>query len=291
MVKIKETYSAHSKALDKNGNPVSAEIHYLVFGVPDEDTALQEVYAYVPKSIKGMELDRVEIDDRADDTTFKVNVTYEKNSSSATSDDEKDEEPTVSFDCGGGTRQVTTAIQQIRIYSKRHADKGLNKIETNPNRTDAGLDVNWNGKTGTDSEVKGVSVPTAKLRETYTKIMRPSKLTTSFKRKVANLTGCVNKTAWKGWEKGEVMFMGCSYTAPASGSDKVTVTFNFEIQTNDKNYALPNGQRYPNKRGFDYVWAVTNSVVEEDYKYPRNQIKEIYVAQVCKYRDFSELGL
>ncbi len=285
MADIKETYSAHSKALDGNGRPVSAEIHYIVFDVESEDDALQAVYDKVEKSLNGMGLSRVEIDDRADETTFKVNVVYEKTSS--TSSEEDEEEPTVSFDCGGGTRQVNRAIQQVRIFAN-----GVSNVESDPDKTTAGLFVNWNGKTGKECEIKGVTVPTANFRETYTKIMSVSSLTTAFKRKVGDLVGCVNQKDWKGWEKGEAMFMGCSYTAPASGSDKVTVTFNFEIRTNEKNYPLPDNKTYKNKRGHDYVWAVHDEgKIEKNNLSKRINIKEMYVAQVCKYRDFSELGL
>lgn len=290
MAKIAETYSAHTKSLDENGNPASAEIHYIVFEVNNEDEALQAVYDYVAKDINGMKLDRVEIDDRADDTTFKVNALYERSDSSMpSSDGEEDEEATVSFDCGGGTRHVTTAIDQIRIYKKGEEP---NKIETDHSKMAAGLWVNWNGKTSADGmEIKGVDVPTANFRETYTKVMRSSQLTTAFKRKVGNLVGCVNKTEWKGWEKGEAMFLGCSYTAPLSGSDKVVVTFNFEIRLNEKNLKLPNGQYYTNKRGHDYSWSVHDKTVNTEEKKINIGIKEIYIAQVCKYRDFSALGL
>ena len=58
-IRIEESYSAHTKSLDKNGNPSSAEVHYIVFDVADEDAALKAVYDYVPKSMNAMTLQAV----------------------------------------------------------------------------------------------------------------------------------------------------------------------------------------------------------------------------------------
>jgi hypothetical protein len=62
--------------------------------------------------------------------------------------------------------------------------------------------------------------------------MRVSKLSTSYKKKVAALVGKVNSGTFKGWSAGEVMFLGMSYSTPAKKAKKVTVTFNFAIQPN-----------------------------------------------------------
>ena len=159
---------------------------------------------------------------------------------------------------------------------------------------DAGGAIGWNGKSGDDCEIAGVDIPTAQLRETYTKQMRISRLTTSYKRSVASLVGKVNSGSFKGWSAGEVMFLGMSYSTPAKKASKVTVTFNFAIQPNES-AIQPNesnvkiGGHSVSKKGFEYAWAISKSVAAGGG--PKIEVEGIYVDQVCEYASFSALGL
>ena len=152
---------------------------------------------------------------------------------------------------------------------------------------DAGGAIGWNGKSGDDCEIAGVDVPTAQLRETYTKQMKISKLTTAFKRKVAALVGKVNSGSFKGWSAGEVMFLGMSYATPSKKAKKVTVTFNFAIQPNETGVKIAG--KSVSKKGFEYVWAISKTVASSGT--PKLEVEGIYVDQVCEYASFSGLGL
>ena len=151
----------------------------------------------------------------------------------------------------------------------------------------AGGAIGWNGKTGAEMSVAGVDVPTAQLRETYTKTMRLSRITTAFKRKVARLVGKVNSGPFKGWEKGEVMFLGMSYSSPARRSSRVNVAFNFAIQPNEEESVCG---RNVSKKGFEYAWGLSKTVVDEN-GVPKADVEAIYVDEVCRYDSFSALGL
>ena len=192
----------------------SAEIPYVVFNAADEDEALQAVLADAPSALGSVPLNSVEIDSRENSTTYKVNAVYEDNSEDGGDDsDDDDDSSTVSFDCGGGSKHLTHSIKQTRVKGSMDP-KGA---------------IGWNGKSGAECQISGVDVPTAQLRETYTRTMKLSRISTSFKRSVAALVGKVNSGSFKGWSAGEVMFLGMSYSCPDKKSTKVTVTFTFSI--------------------------------------------------------------
>ena len=274
MAKVEMDYKEHVKSIDKNGKYKSVEIRYIVFEAADEDTALTAVLGVAAKELNDLPLDSIEIDERCGDQTFKINALYKTediSSSGGGDDDDDDEDPTISFDCGGGSKHLLYSLAQKKVFGDK----------------DPGGAIGWNGKTGDDCEITGVDIPTAQLRETYTVQMRVSKLSTSYKKKVAALVGKVNSGTFKGWSAGEVMFLGMSYSTPAKKAKKVTVTFNFAIQPNESKVKV--GGKSVSKKGFEYVWAISKTVANNGT--PKMQGEGIYVDQVCEYASFSSLGL
>ena len=272
-VKVELSYAEHPKAIDKKGNYTSIEVQYLVFGVKSEEEALAAVHGEAPAESKGLPLESIEIDTRETNDTFRVNAIYREEDVDVgdSGDDDDDETPTESFDCGGGTKHLLYSYSQKKVYDDK----------------DAGGAIGWNGKSGDDCEIVGVDVPTAQLRETYTKQMRIGKLTTAFKRKVAALVGKVNSGSFKGWNAGEVLFLGMSYSTPAKKAKKVTVSFNFAIQPNETGVKVAG--KSVTKKGFEYVWAISKTVASSGT--PKLEVEGIYVDQVCEYASFSGLGL
>ena len=282
-VSVSEHYRAHGTVMDGKGNFTQIEATYIADGTESDETALEAVRNAVPSEWKGLPLDELEISSREAQHVFLVTVTWKKEESSSSSrlggddDDEDDDEEeesderTVSFDCGGGTMHLTHSYAQRIAYGTRNA----------------GGAIGWNGKTGAEMAITGVDVPTAQLRETYTRRMRLSKITTSFKRKVAKLVGKVNSGSFKGWNRGEVMFLGMSYSCPAKKSTKVTVTFNFAVQVNED--ATVCGRKVE-KKCFEYAWGLSTAGVGPTGA-PTAAVEAIYVDQVCLYDSFSALGL
>ena len=188
MARVEQSYKEHTKAIDKNGGYTSAEIPYIVFDVADEDEALAAVFAEAPKTCNDLPLDSIEIDSRDNDATYKVNAIYKAESASP-SDGDEDAEPTVSFDCGGGTKHMTHSLKQTRAFGTK----------------DAGGAIGWNGKSGSEMEISGVDIPTAQLREAYTRVMKLSRITTGFKRSRAHFQDLLYQTNRQGSASASVM--------------------------------------------------------------------------------------
>ncbi len=256
-----------------------ANVFYIVSGTDDEASACESAWEESPEDYIGIPRLSIAVAERLSETMWKIEVRYGyKNSSgngggSGSEDDE--DEPTLSFDCGGGTRRVLYSLNQRQVYGDPR---------------EAGGAVGWNGKTGSEMEIAGVDVPTAQMRETYTRQIKFSELTTAYRRNLAKLVGKVNSDSFKGWEPGEIMFTGASFTSPVKRSEKVTVAFHFSINVNEKNAKL-NGITIGDKKGWEYIWAISKSIIDKVTKKPKIDIAAAYIDQVCEETNFSVLGL
>jgi hypothetical protein len=264
----------------KDGLCSSATFKYLVENVFDEIEAVQAINddesGTVPGNVNGAPMKSIAISERVNETTYKVDVNYARENTSggggSNNDDDGDEDPTMAFDCSTGNVTKSFAIKQTPLGGS----------------ADIGLVINWNGKVGSDSEIKGVEIVFPQSRETWTKaISRDKAESTNFKRKIAELTGKVNSKKFKGWSPGEVLFLGASFTADESKS-KTVVTYNFAISFNEKMNA--GGKNY-DKKGHEYIWSITENIYDDKIK--KNTVKTTgsYLAQVYEYADLNELGI
>ena len=221
--------------------------------------------------------------ERLTENAWKIEVNYGSESKSSSGDSgSEDDEATMNFDCSAGTKHMTQAIEQTCVYA------GSGESKDSSDEASA-VPIGWNGKDGSESEAAGVDVSIGELRETYTKTMSKSKVTgTSWKRKVAELVGKVNSGSFKGWNAGEVMFLGCSYSAPSKGSKKVSVSFHFAIRLNESKATVA-GQNIGSKKGFEYLWALTDDEVRDGER--KRKVRKIYKAVVCETDGFGGLGI
>ena len=261
---------------DKNGNISQYDLKYYVSDATSKQDAMKAVWADSPATYEGVPRSSIRFDSWVDDNNCEITVSYQKSSSSSSpgQSDDTDGGSSFTFDCGGGSKHV------VRSLTRQRQIKGT---------VDPGLFIDWNGKTGNQSEIKGVEVPEAQLRETYVKNMKPSRLTTKWRKRIADLVGCVNASAFKGWQRGEVMFLGCSFSGNTEADDVIPVSFNFMIQPNEDSVVIADGVPAFSKEGFEYPWVITRPTDRNGIR--TVDVTDVFVAQVCPYRDFSALGL
>ena len=258
---------------DANLNVTEYEIKYFVLAPTSKDAALRTCFNQSPAKKGNLFRTKVRSEGYDKDGNLEVTVVYSANdNSSSSSNSTVDAEPTISFSCGGGSKHMTTAIQQTVISG-----------------ASAGGAIGWNGKSGSDCEIAGVDVPTAELTKTYTKVMRIRDITTNFERNVANMVGTVNSREFKGWKKGEVMFREMSYSAQKNDT-KVVVSFSFAIHPNESGVKIPGTTHSFSKEGWQYVWMIPETEIDANGE-PRVNVKGLYLATVCRYEDFNKLGI
>ena len=139
--------------------------------------------------------------------------------------------------------------------------------------------------------VNGVDVTMPVLNFTETHVMKGSRVSTSYKKNVASLTGTVNRSGYRGFSAGEVLFLGASGTKRGKKNDSPwEITFRFAVSPNQS--SLQVGKlKVSQKKGWDYLWVRYADKVAENKK---NVIKEpvaAYVEQVYPEGDFGNLGL
>ena len=273
-VRVEEAYSERDETIDAKGNITEIEIPYFVFNVDDESKALSAVKSN-HKPVTGMTLESVETVERINDTTWKVKAIYEVDEDGGGDDDSTDDEDTTmfAFDTGGGTKHLNQSLKTDGKYPNDAPDFG--------------------GAIGVDNEgnVNGVDVTMPVLNFTETHTLNGGRVTTSYKKTLAALTGTVNKSGFRGFSAGEVLFLGASGTKRGKKNDSPwEITFRFAVSPNQS--SLQVGKlKVSNKRGWDYLWVRYADKVAENKK---NVIKEpvaAYVEQVYPEGDFGNLGL
>lgn len=264
----------------------TATISYIVSGTNSDADAMMAAYNEAPAKLLKRTTDKygipkrsVSISERLQEMIWKVDVGYAWETNNSEENDE--EMPEMSFEVSGGTTHITQAYEQKCIYSavasQKDSDAEAEKVP-----------IGWNGKKGEESEVAGVDVPIGQFSLSYKKIMTYSKATsTAWMRKVAGCYGRINKGRFKGWEPGEVMFNGASYSTPMRGAKKVSVNFNFIIRLNEDDVKI-GGHNVGSVKGHWYCWAIYDDDPESK---GGKKIKKVYKARVNKQSDFDCLGI
>ncbi|GEM_PF-3058693 len=147
---------------------------------------------------------------------------------------------------------------------------------------------NYGGLIGvTDDGVEGVDIDTAVSTFTESVYFYPWFLTSNYVAFLARAYGRVNNAPFRGFDVGEVRFLGASGGC-RRGDKAVELTFKFAVSPNATNIRI--GNIYiPYKYGWDYLW-----VRWADMKYNGVTVKvpiEAYVEQVYYGMNFGMLGI
>ena len=276
MARVEEAYSEREQKVNAKGQITEIEIPYFVFEAENEDAALSAARAKAAShTVEGMDLDSVAVMERITKDTWKAKALFEDEAGGSDDDASGNDEETSSFafDTGGGTM---------------HRNQSLKTVAKVPN--DA---PDFNGAIEVDNEgnVNGVDVTMPVLNFTETHTMNGSRVTTSYRKSVAALTGTVNKSSFRGFAAGEVLFLGASGTKRSKkASAPWEITFRFAVSANQS--GLEVGKlKISSKKGWDYLWVRYADRVSDNKK---NVIKEpvaAYVEQVYPEGDFGNLGL
>ena len=274
-VRVEEAYSERDETIDAKGNVTEIEIPYFVFNVDDESKALSAVRSN-HKAVSGMTLESVETVERINDTTWKVKAIYEVDEDGGGDDGstDDDEDTTVfAFDTGGGTKHINQSLKTDGRYPNTAPD--------------------FAGAIGVDNEgnVNGVDVTMPVLNFTETHTLNGGRVTTSYKKTLAALTGTVNSGSFRGFSRGEVLFLGASGTKRSKkASAPWEITYRFAVSPNQAGLQVGD-IKVTRKYGWDYLWVRYADKVAENGKNVVKKPVAAYVEMVYPEGDFGRLGL
>jgi hypothetical protein len=270
MIRVEQAFFDRTQAVNSSGNYTTAEVPYFVFDAGSEEDAVQAVYQEASASFNGLALESVEIDERINESTFKVVVQYRETDSGSSQDLDDESEPAYSFDTGGGTQHITQSIDTVGKYPSDAPDLG--------------------GAIGYDGEkVAGVDIvqPVSNFAETH--YLKDSKFTTSYKKGVAKITGTMNNGSFRGYSAGEVLFLGANGNKRGDSS-LWEVTYKFAVSPNRSNFSV-GSISVSRKYGWDYMWVRYADEVDDDKKTIVKKPIAVYIERVYMISNFGALGL
>lgn len=186
-----------------------------------------------------------------------------------------------SFDTAGGQEHITQAI----------AGKVSEKGKT-PNVTDGENVIGFDGE-----NVNGVDIVVPQLSWTENYEVPSSYVKADYIKKVSQATGTTNSAAFRGFNKGEVLFLGCSGSQEwdkDKGDGPWALSYKFAVSPNagqgETLPALTIGEiENIEKKGHEYLHTYYEDDVKDNkiWKVP----KIVWVHQVYRESNFADLGI
>lgn len=271
-MRVEKCFFDLNSAMDGMGFYTSLEIPYLVFEAEDEAAALGAVRVAAEKQIENLVLRTVELSERVNQSIFKVTAGYEPLVFD-TGDGGSENEPSFNFDTGGGTKHITQSLQTIGRFPATAPD--------------------FSGAIEVDNEgnVNGVDIAMPVMNFSETHYFSPGRVSTSYKKRVADVTGCVNSGNFKGYAAGEVLFLGASGSRRGKHSrDYWEISFKFAVSPNVSNLRV-GPLTVSSKKGWDYLWVRYADDVSTDRRALIKKPVAAYVEKVYEQADFGGLGI
>lgn len=266
MARVEQAFFDRTQAINRYGLYTTADVPYFVFEAESENDAVAAVFNNSPSVFMWMPRESVAVEERINDDTFKVIARYQKQ--------ELEEMPPAvyTFDTGGSTQHITQSIETINRYPADAPD--------------------YKGAIGYDGEnVAGVDIAQPNLNLTETHYFPEDVVTTGFIAHLARKTGCVNSDGFRGFDPGEVLFLGASGSKRDDEDNPLwEITYRFAVSQNRSNFRVGDitvGAKW----GWEYLWVRYGDEVDDAKKQIVKKPVAAYVEKVYDLTNFSGLGL
>jgi len=244
-----------NREINDAGSTSRAELRYLVRldqlsgPVADSEAALARALQESPAGIGLAERTGASVVANHGSGVYEVSVEYQRETSGDRKDTAHVNDETWRFECSSSRILTYRAESVVSVLTDPEAPAAF---------SDPGLSLNWNGRSGSECEISGVHVLVPEMREVCTRTYSPSHITNIFKRRIMEMTGCVNSKRFHGWEAGEVLFLGAvqgDQFENRNGKDLTKVRYRFAIRPNRKNVDA-GGLGVLDVDGWDYLWNI-----------------------------------
>jgi hypothetical protein len=242
------------------GEAPRIDLIYVVHGTEDEAAVRSLVKLNAPETYEDLDLVSIDTDPQGGGLWY-ATARYEL----------LDFAGDYEFDTSGGTQRLATSLATLQ----RVALPGYEA----PNYLGA-INVS-------EDRVEGVDITVPVFNFSETKYVKALDVTPAFKYNIFQLTGRVNNATFKGYAKGEVLFLGASGTK--RGRERWAITYKFAASPNVVNEPLGSGGLTVTKEGWEHLW-----VRFEDDVNSHRLVKipvAYYVERVYPYGNLSGLGI
>lgn len=284
-----EDNESRSATIVRLGRKASSSMtrSYKVFGTTDDVELHDDANSRISNSLRSWQYPGTNVILMAEsysvsylgDDAWQVTINYEKNGA----DDDSQPNPlrrSRSFDTSGGSQHKTQAYS---VGSGTTLDVEY-RYPSSATSMSGAIGVDDNGVQGVD-----VVVPALTWTETYD--VPSTYVTSDYIRNVARLTGKVNNFSFRGFEAGEVLFLGASGSQEwdqEKGDGPWTLSFKFSASENQTGITIGSIGGIQ-KKGWHYLWVRYEPKVESNSLL--QQPKAVYVSKVYQDGSFSGLGI
>jgi hypothetical protein len=132
-------------------------------------------------------------------------------------------------------------------------------------------------------------VPVYKFSETH--YLSPDTVTDEWKFNAFFTTGKVNSDAFRGFDAGEVLFLGCTGSRRGRHRDDLwEITFHFAVSKN-RTLLEVGGITVDSKLGWEYLWTAYEAAIDTTANMRIKSPKAVYVERVYLLTEFQGLGI
>jgi len=250
------------------------EVQYFVFDAADEDAvrltcAQAPAAGGLPASVDGYLFDYYSIEERLNDTTWRLLAHYKM----PPWPNNPPPEGHFSFDTSGGTQHVTQSRSTVGRYGPKATDKLQGAI----------------GFDGRNVQGADITVPVFNFTELHW--FTPDVVTQAYKLLLFNKTGCYNTDSFRGFDPGSVLFLGAAGDRTGDDpTDQWQVTFRFAAMPNRTNFQVGN-ITVASKLGWQYMWVQYDDAADDDNQQIVKTPVAVYIEEVYQSTLFAELGI
>lgn len=248
-------------ALDGSG--ASQQFNFLVLGTDDDALTRSLLESALPSTYAGGFLQSWRMDYQGGGLWY-VEARYTTTPPLASSR---------SFSTSGGTQHITQSRETIRQYTFTEHD---------PPDYQGAIGV------GTDT-VEGCDIHVPVFNFTETHKIAVGLVTPSYERILMELTATTNIEPFKGYEIGEVLFMGAD--GSLRGVEYYEITYKFSVLKNRDDIRIATIPDLLEKRGWEYLWIRYADRVDDGARALVRRPVAAYVERVYEEGDHSLLGI
>lgn len=259
-----------------SGQSASAELLYIVRGTDDDLAARAALVAEAPAQYDGMPLRAVNIEPGEAPLMWKGEARYASLSADFGGPPETGTS-VFAFDTGGGAQHITQSKETVIAHASPGSSGGA---------------PDFGGAIGVTSDsVEGVDivVPVYQFAETH--YLPDAQVTPAFRGALFALTGRVNNAPFKGFNAGEVLFLGASGSKRGTGAGSDwEIAFRFAASPNAANITVGDIVNI-SKKGWEYLWVRYGDDLDATADALVKRPVAAYVERVYDEGDFSQLGI
>ena len=255
-ITIDERYNSREATESEDPN---TELLYVVQGTDDDLLVKGLVAATAPAFYDGLKRDSFTIS-TVGGGVWECSVRYVK----------LEDESQFTFDTGGGSQHISQSMATVGSYP-----------------ASGEIAPDFHGAIGVNQDqIEGTDITVRVYNFTEMHFIDDALVTGGYKAALFYLTGRVNDAAFKGFAKGEVLFLGAS--GAKRGFEDWEITFRFAASPNVTGLSVGDITGI-DKKGWEYLWV--RYADAEDQNVLIKRPIAVYVERVYENGDFAALGI